>query len=100
MISASGGKAGSTAPPTPALSLALMCCSATMRSRFLQRHDQTTGGGRAAHAGIAASWQAQAPVEAPLRHFEPMDRRSAQFLRHDAGAGDDEIAVLDHSLRV
>src|SRR6516165_4633576 len=100
IISASGGKAGIELAPREAPSFALICCSATMRSYFLQRHDQTTGGSGAAHAGITASRQAQAPVKASLRQFEPMDGRGAQLLRQDAGAGDDEIAVLDHSLRV
>src|SRR6516165_3084108 len=100
MISASGGNGGSEAPPTDALSFALMCCSATIGARFLQRHDQTTGGSRAAYAGITAGRQAQAPVKASLRKFEPMDRCGAQLLRHNARAGDDEIAVLNQSLRV
>src|SRR5215472_10528180 len=100
IISASGGKAGIELTPREAPSFALICCSATMRSRFLQRHDQTTGGGGAAHTGIAAGRQAQTPVQAPLRQFEPMDYRGVQLLRHSARAGDDEIAVLDHGLRI
>src|SRR5262249_7531320 len=100
MISASGGKGGTELAPVEAPSFALISCSATVRSCFLQRQDQTTGGSRAAHPGITAGRQAQTPVEASLRQFEPMDRRGAQLLRHKARAGNDEIAVLDQSLRI
>src|SRR5215469_4713272 len=101
MIIASGGSGGSVVPPAApvaALSLALMCWSATIGACFLQCHDQTTGRGYAAHAGITPRRQAQPAVKAALRQFEPMDRRRAQLLRQNAGAGNDEIAVLDHSL--
>src|SRR5262249_61951322 len=70
-ISASGGKAGIELAPREAPSFALICCSATMRSCFLQRHDQTTGGSGAAHAGIMAGRQAQGAVRASMAEVEP-----------------------------
>src|SRR5947207_13025996 len=102
-ISASGGSGGGAAPPGPPAAppyLALMCASATIRPRFLQGHDQTAGGSRAAHAGIAAGRQAQPAIKPSLRKFESMDRRGTQLLRHNAGTGNDEIAVLDQCLRI
>src|SRR6516165_8935178 len=101
MISASGGKPGSVAPAADdALSFALICCSATVRSRFLQGDHEATGRCRAANAGIASRRQAQAPVEAPLRQFETMNRRATQLIGPRPGAGNDAIAVFDHRLGV
>src|SRR5262249_8976564 len=105
MISASGGKAGSAAAEGAALSLALICCSAKIcstkvRSCFLQGDHEATGRCRAAHPGIASRRQAQAPVEAPLRQFEPVNRRATQLIGHRPGAGNDEIAIFDHGLSV
>src|SRR6516162_4724872 len=99
MISASGGKPGSVAPATDdALSFALICCSATVRSRFLQGDHEATGRCRAANAGIASRRQAQAPVEAPRRKLEPLNRRATQLIGPGRGAGNDEIAFFDPRL--
>jgi len=66
----------------------------------LQRDHQATGERGPAHAGIAPGREPQAPVEAPLRKFEPMNDRGAQLLRQNARAGNDEIAVFNDGLRI
>src|ERR1700733_9921891 len=96
---ASGGNGGSVPPAAalPWLSFARIS-SATNSTHFLQRYRKAPGDRGAAYTAIASGRQAQPPVKASLRQLEPMDGRGPPLSRHQARAGNDEIAVLNHRL--
>src|SRR6185437_4090316 len=95
MMSASGGRG---AMSTAVLGWRGALSSATARLRFSQGDHQATGHHRATHIAVLAGRERQPPLEAALRHFEPVDSGAAELQRQDPRASNHEIAVLDHHL--
>src|SRR5262249_4151288 len=93
-IVASSGIRMVLAPGAPA---ALVSLSGMDLSRFCQAEDDASIHGVAADR-VASRRQTDAPLEASLRQFKPVNMRVAQLRRQRSIAADDEDAPVDHGL--
>src|SRR5215469_15889033 len=84
-------------PGMPSSRALMITSSATARSSFGQSDEKAAIDTAPLHVAVAARGQAKPALEPAMRQLEPMNGGGQELWRQHAGAGDQEIAVLDRS---